>query len=66
MTTHHTPWENDYSQGFRDGMYAAQANQERPEDRPAWKHLLVVLAVGALLNVAFYGGLWMLFADGAA
>lgn len=66
MTTHHTPWDEDYSQAWRDGFYAAQANQERDEDRPAWKHLLVVLAVGFLLNVAFYGGLWMLFADASA
>lgn len=55
------PWDEDYSQAWRDGFYAAQANAPRPEDKPAWKHLLVVLLVGVLLNVGFYGGLWMLF-----
>lgn len=60
MTTHHTPWDEDYSQAWRDGFYAAKANEMRDEDRPAWKQVLVVLAVGLLLNVAFYGGLYLL------
>jgi hypothetical protein len=61
MTTKHRPWDEDYSQAWRDGFYAAQANQEPREDRPAWKHMLVVLSVGVLLNVGFYGGLYLLF-----
>ena len=65
MNSTHRPWEEDYSQAWRDGFYAAKANEERAEDRPAWKHIAAVLLGGLLLNVAFYGGLWALFADGA-
>lgn len=60
MKTTHTPWDEDYSQAWRDGFYAAQANEEPREDRPAWKHMLVVFAVGVLVNFVVYGGLYLL------